>query len=111
MAQIVSVLLVDDIDGSEAAETVRFGLDGIRYEIDLSGEHAEELRALIGSYIKNARRATASGRGAGRTRGTAGTRSADSQKMRAWAKEQGIEVNDRGRVPADVVAQYEAANR
>lgn len=111
MAQIVSILLVDDIDGSEAAETVRFGLDGIQYETDLSSDHAEEMRALIAPYVKNARRAATPGRGTTRTRGTAGTRNADSQKMRAWAKEQGIEVNNRGRVPAEVVAQYEAANK
>src|SRR5215469_4018374 len=63
MAQKINVLLVDDIDGSDAAETVQFGLDGTQYEIDLSSEHAEELRALATPYVKRARKTAGSGRG------------------------------------------------
>ena len=60
MAQKVSVLLVDDIDGSEARETISFGLDGTRYEIDLNGEHTQELREQLGRYVKAARKVTGS---------------------------------------------------
>lgn len=109
MAQKISVLLVDDIDGSDAAETVQFGLDGTQYEIDLSREHAGELRALAAPYVKSARKTASSGRGSARTRNSAGN-GTDPGKIRDWAKGRGIKVNDRGRVPADVVAQYEAAN-
>lgn len=107
--QKISVLLVDDTDGGDAAETVRFGLDGIQYEIGLSSEHAEELRALAAPYVKRARKTASSGRGAARTRNTA-RNGTNPGKIRDWAKGRGIKVNDRGRVPADVVAQYEAAN-
>lgn len=72
MAQKISVLLVDDIEGGDAAETVRFGLDGTQYEIDLSSEHAEELRAFAAPYVKRARKTASSGRGAVRTRNSAG---------------------------------------
>lgn len=109
MAQKISILLVDDIDGSDAVETVRFGLDGTQYEIDLSSEHAEELRALAAPYVRSARKTSGSGRGSARTRNAAGN-GTDSGKIRDWAKDRGIKVNDRGRVPADVVTQYEAAN-
>lgn len=107
MAQQVSILLVDDIDGSEAVETVKFGLDGAQYEIDLSTEHAEELRALAAPYVGKARRITGPARRPARTRNTAN--GADPGKIREWAKENGFEVNDRGRVPGDIVAKYEAA--
>lgn len=109
MAQKVSVLLVDDIDGSDAAETVRFGLDGTEYVIDLSEEHARELRELAAPYIEKARRVAGPGRRAPRARNAAGN-GTDPGKIRDWAREKGIKVNDRGRVPADVVAQYETAN-
>jgi hypothetical protein len=109
MASKIVTLLVDDIDGSNAAETVRFGLDGTQYEIDLNSKHAEELRALAAPYVASARRAAATGQVPARTR-KASRNGNESRKIRDWAKSEGIEVNDRGRVPADVVARYEAAN-
>ena len=109
MAQKVNIQMVDDIDGSDDAETVRFGLDGTQYEIDLSSEHARELRALAAPYVEKARKAAGPGRGAARPRNAAAN-GADSRKVRDWAKGRGIEVNDRGRVPGNVVAQYQAAN-
>jgi nucleoid-associated protein Lsr2 len=106
MAQRIHVLLVDDLDGGEAAGTVRFGLDGTDYEIDLSAAHSGELRQALGLYVAHARRAGGTGKSAARgRRGSA----VDTAKVREWAKEQGIEVRDRGRVPADVVEQYKAA--
>jgi hypothetical protein len=109
MAQKVNVLLVDDIDGSAAAETVKFGLDGVWYEIDLSDGHAGQLRALVAPYAEKARKSAGVGRRQSRTRTNAAHRG-DSGKIRDWARENGIEVSDRGRVPAGVVARYETAN-
>jgi nucleoid-associated protein Lsr2 len=106
MAQQIQTLFVDDIDGSEAEGTVRFGLDGAEYEIDLSAAHSSELRKSLEAYITNARKAGGarrSARGSGRK---AAVRGIDTTAIRAWAKEQGIEIKDRGRVPANIVAQY-----
>ncbi|MFD5770882.1 Lsr2 family protein [Streptomyces sp. NPDC127049] len=111
MAQKVQVLLVDDLDGVEADETVTFALDGKTYEIDLTTANAEKLRGLLEPYTTNGRRTggrTAAGRGKGRP---AASGSQDTAKIRAWAKENGYEVNDRGRVPAHVKTAYEDANR
>ena len=119
MAQKTTVQLVDDIDGSVAAETVAFGLDGNSYEIDLSEDHAEAFRAALSSYIVAARRAgsgSGGGRGAGSRRGSgasSSTSSSDRQRtaaIRAWAREQGLEVNERGRIPTRVIEAYDAAH-
>src|SRR5579863_6816013 len=106
MAQRIQTLLIDDIDGGEAVGTVRFGLDGTEYEIDLSAAHSDELRKALGQYLAHARR-TGTARSATRTR--RGSPAVDTAKVREWAKGQGIEVKDRGRVPADVVEQYKTA--
>lgn len=108
MAQKITVLRVDDIDGTEAAETISFGLDGASYEIDLSAENAGGLRAALEPFTSRARKAGRGGRRPARTRTTPGT--SYSERVREWAKSEGIEVKERGRVPADVVARYEAAN-
>jgi hypothetical protein len=106
MAQKVQVLLIDDLDGSEADETVAFALDGTGYEIDLSTANAEELRGFLRPFVEHARKAGAPTRR--RHRGTSSRqRSAD---IRSWAKDHGIAVNDRGRIPADVLDKYEAAH-
>jgi len=107
MAQRIQTLLIDDLDGGEAAGTVRFGLDGTEYKIDLSAAHSDELRQALGSYVAHARRAGGTARSAARTR--RGSATVDTAKVREWAKGQGIEVKDRGRVPADVVEQYKTA--
>jgi hypothetical protein len=106
MAQRIQTLLIDDLDGGEAAGTVRFGLDGTEYEIDLSAAHSDELRKALGQYLAHARRSGGRARNAARTRRGGAV---DSAKVRDWAKGQGIEVKDRGRVPADVVEQYQTA--
>lgn len=115
MAQKVQVVLIDDIDGGEAAETVTFGLDGVTYEIDLSDEHAAQLRDAFATWVANGRRVTgrsssrpATRRSAPSGRSASGT--ADPAAIRAWARENGHTVNERGRISADVVAAYEAAN-
>ena len=107
MAQRIQTLLIDDLDGGEAAGTVRFGLDGTEYEIDLSAAHSEELRKALEQYLAHARRAGGAARSTARTR--RGSAVVDTAKVREWAKGQGIEVKDRGRVPADVLEQYKTA--
>ncbi|MEU6079926.1 Lsr2 family protein [Streptomyces sp. NPDC047108] len=110
MAQKVQVLLVDDLDGGEADETVTFALDGKTYEIDLKASNADKLRGLLEPYTKSGRRTggrAASGR---KARAAASGGSQDTAKIRAWAKENGYSVNDRGRVPAEIREAYEKAN-
>ncbi|GHC68973.1 Lsr2 family protein [Streptomyces cinnamoneus] len=112
MAQKVQVLLVDDLDGGEADETVTFALDGKSYEIDLTTANADKLREALADYVKSARRTggrATGGRGKARA-GAAVAGSPDTAKIRAWAKENGYNVNDRGRVPADIREAYEKAN-
>jgi len=107
MAQRIQTLLIDDIDGGEAAGTVRFGLDGTEYEIDLSAAHSDELREALARYLACARRTGGAAKGA--ARGRRGSADVDTAKVREWAKGQGIDVKGRGRVPADVLEQYKAA--
>jgi hypothetical protein len=111
MARKVQTLRIDDLDGGEAESTVRFGLDGTEYEIDLSAKHVDALRKALAPYLDAARRVPGStvrrpGR-SGRRAASAG--GADSTAVRQWAKSQGIEVKDRGRVPAELVAKFKAA--
>ncbi|MGW5973979.1 histone-like nucleoid-structuring protein Lsr2 [Streptomyces sp. NPDC055186] len=110
MAQKVQVLLVDDLDGGEADETVTFALDGKTYEIDLTTANADKLRGLLEPYVKGGRRTggRASG-GRGKARVSSGGNQ-DTAAIRAWAKANGHEVNDRGRVPAAIREAYERAN-
>ncbi|MFD0136756.1 Lsr2 family protein [Streptomyces sp. NPDC127159] len=111
MAQKVQVLLVDDLDGGEADETVTFAVDGKTYEIDLTTSNADKLRGLLDPYVKGGRRTggRASG-GRGKARAAASGGSQDTAQIRAWAKENGLEVNDRGRVSASIREAYEKAN-
>jgi hypothetical protein len=112
MAQKVMVTLVDDLDGSEAGETVEFGLDGAFYEIDLSEDNAERLRDALSDYVEHARR-QAGGRkrlagrlGAGRAPRTASADREQNQAIREWARKQGMNVSDRGRIPKEVTDAY-----
>jgi hypothetical protein len=105
MARKIQTLLVDDLDGGEAAGTVRFGLDGTEYEIDLSAAHGDELRGALAQYLAHARRVGGTTRNAVRGRRDA----VDNSKVREWAKGQGIEIKERGRVPADIVEKYKTA--
>jgi nucleoid-associated protein Lsr2 len=109
VAQKIQVLLVDDLDGGEAEGTVRFGLDGVEYEIDLNTEHAEALRRALAPFIGAARRSPAAGRRPVRGGRRAAAGGLDTTEVREWARAQGIEVKDRGRIPAEVVARFKAA--
>ena len=112
LARKVAVELLDDIDGSEAAETLRFGLDGAQYEIDVNAEHADQLRRSLAKFILSARRMGRGGVTAGGPRrpigGAVHSDRAQSQAIREWARRKKIQLNARGRIPANVVAQYQA---
>lgn len=114
MAQRTIVQLTDDLDGSEASESVSFGLDGTTYTIDLSDENAAALREVLAPYIASARRDGGRGRRSNVTHITNGRRGrstgdVDPKTVRAWAAENGIAISARGRIPADIVAQYQQA--
>ena len=109
MAQKVQTLFIDDLDGSDAEGSVQFGLDGTDYEIDLNTRHAEELRAALGRYVAAARRVSGTGRPSGRAGRRSVSNDVDTKDVRRWAKDQGIELKDRGRVPTSVVARFRAA--
>lgn len=110
MAKKTVVILSDDIDGSEATETLNFALDGSEYEIDLNEGHANELREALTRFAKAGRKVSG-----GRGRPAAARKSAshggpDAKAVRQWAAENGISVNTRGRIQAEVVEKYEAAH-
>jgi nucleoid-associated protein Lsr2 len=108
MAQKVTITLEDDLSGGPATETIRFASQGTDYEIDLNAKNAAAFRKLLGPYLEHARRAgRAQGRRAGRTAASR-QRSGD---IRAWAREHGLAVSERGRIPASVMEQYQAAGR
>ncbi len=108
MAQKVNIILVDDIDGSDAVETVSFGLDGTTYEIDLNKKNAAGLRDALASYVGHGRKVA----------GTRGRRSASSRtnmgptarEVRDWARSNGFSVPDRGRIPANIREAFDKAN-
>lgn len=108
MAQKIQTLFIDDIDGGEAEGTIRFGLDGSEYEIDLNAQHSGELRSALGKYVTHARKVGGAAR-KGAARGGRRHSTADTVAIRAWARENGYDIKDRGRVPADLVAKYQEA--
>lgn len=107
MSQVTRVTLTDDLDGSVAAQTVRFALEGVGYEIDLTDEHAGELRDALAPYVAAGRRRTA-GRAASAGRAPA-VRDYDPQAVRAWAASRKIGLPARGRIPTSVLGQYRTA--
>jgi hypothetical protein len=117
MAQRVVVEKTDDTNGEPAAETVSFGIDGRELEIDLTAKNAAALRKIFGKYIKHGRRvggrrlrgpASAPARAAA---GSSASSEVDTKAVRQWASENGYNVSSRGRIPAEVVQAYEAANK
>jgi ribosomal protein S7 len=108
MVTKIAVALVDDLDGSPAEETVRFSVGGAEYEIDLSKKNARTFRTGLGPFVEHARKA---GRATARRPARPSSARERSSDIRAWAKAEGITISDRGRIPASVVAQYEAATR
>lgn len=111
MAKKTVIQIVDDIDGAELDEyeTVRWSLDGKNYEFDTSPEHAEEFRNHVATYVAVSR-ATSGRATAGRRTATPGRSGSNTRVVRQWAADNGYTVSDRGRIPADIVAAYEAAN-
>ena len=108
MAQRVTVALEDDLDGGPADETVRFAFGGAEYEIDLSKKNATAFRKKITPFIEHARKA---GRGPARRAARPVASRQRGGEIRAWAKDHGITVSERGRIPASVVEQYQAATK
>ena len=110
MAQKTLVVLEDDLDGGTADETVRFSLDGVNYEIDLSSKNASKFRDDVAKYVGSGRRVggrAVRGRAGGTGRGAGNNRSA---QIREWARGAGLKVSDRGRIPSEIVAHYDAAH-
>ncbi len=124
MAQHTTVALVDDLDGTKGSETIQFGIDGQHFEIDLNAKNAKALRKVLADFTAAARPVRTSGIASDRVSSpTRSKRSASSPKastgrssseitsaVRSWANDNGFEVAARGRISADVRAQYEAAN-
>ena len=110
MAQKVNIVLVDDIDGSDATETVTFGLDGTTYEIDLNDTHAAALRDALATYVGHGRKVGAGPRRSGRKSAASSTSGPSAKEIRDWARSNGHDVPDRGRVSAEVREAYDAAH-
>jgi hypothetical protein len=113
VAQKVQVVLVDDLDGGPADETVTFSLDGVSYEIDLTHDNAAALRDALAPYVGHGRRVggprrSTSSRSSGRS--SSGSGGTDPAVIREWARSQGLEVNERGRISAELRAKYDAAH-
>jgi len=111
VAQKVETVFTDDLDGSNADTTIRFALDGVEYEIDLNAAHASELRTAAKQYIEGARKISASARrpARGSARRAPASGGPNSSEVRDWAKDQGYEVKERGRIPAELVIKFQAA--
>ena len=113
MAQRVVVKLVDDLDGTEATTTVKFSVEGRAYELDLNDENLRLFRESADRWIAHARpigRAKVTGKGGGKGMGPARRDRAQTEAIRAWAKEAGLPVSDRGRIPGDIVEAWGRAH-
>jgi hypothetical protein len=108
MSRNVSVIVTDDLDGSENAETVSFGFNGVTYEVDLGKKNQARLEQALAPFIKAGRRAPGAGRR--RTASRAGRPSVDRTAVRAWARTAGLKISERGRISADIMRQYDAAH-
>lgn len=106
MARKTVVFLEDDLDGSEASETIQFALDGTEYEIDLNVAHVNELRDSLFRFTNAARKTSGARRPARKSNGGG----IDAKAVRMWALDQGMSVNTRGRIQADIVEKYQAAH-
>ena len=106
MATHNKIILVDDLDGGDADETVSFGLDGATYELDLSKQNAANLRKAISGFVQHGRRV-----GGRAKRGTANSTRSDVAEVRAWAQNNGYKVSTRGRISAEVKQAFDKAQR
>lgn len=113
VAQRVQVLLVDDLSGEEAQETVRFALDGADYEIDLTDEHAAKLRSELEPYLSKGRRVRpgATARPAKPASGTSAASRDETRQIREWAQQNGFAPSDRGRISKEIREAYAAAHK
>lgn len=110
MAKHTITKLIDDIDQGEADETVKFGLDGAQYEIDLSADHAAELRKVLEPYVKAGKRVAKATATQPRRRGAQATADrAQNRAIREWARSKNKKISDRGRIPEEIVAEYHAS--
>ncbi|HET9899092.1 MAG TPA: Lsr2 family protein [Streptosporangiaceae bacterium] len=105
MSRKVQTFLVDDLDGSAAETTIRFSLDGADYEIDLNDAHRSRLEQALSQYVSAGRRVA----GSARRRRDRGSAEPSSSEVRQWARSQGIDIKDRGRLPSDITARFKAA--
>ena len=114
MAQRVQVHLVDDLNGEEAHETVRFGVDGTNYEIDLTTENADRLRSALNEYVEKARKANTGGRrsqgGQKNPASSSGRSKGETQQIRQWAKDNGHNPSARGRITQSIIDAYNQAH-
>ena len=108
MAQKVHIVLEDDLDGSDATQTVSFGLDGTSYEIDLNDKNAAALRDALATYVGHGRKVSGSRRG--RRSSASSTNGHSAKEIRDWARSNGHKVPERGRIPGDVREAFEAAH-
>ena len=111
VAKQTTVILVDDLDGSEATEQVQFAVDGSSYEIDLSAQNSAKLREALAPYISAARRR--SGRRSSYVSAAPARPSSDrehNRSIREWAATQGMKISERGRIPSTVLEAYRAVH-
>lgn len=112
MAQRVQVNLVDDLNGEEAQETVRFGMDGTDYEIDLTTKNAQKLRSVLSEYVEKARKARGrKGQGGQQATSTSRSKREDTQQIRQWANDNGYNPSSRGRITQSIVDAYNEAQK
>jgi hypothetical protein len=109
MAKQTITRLIDDLDQGDADETVKFGLDGVQYEIDLSAKNAAKLREALAPYVAVGTKAGKAVTGGGRRRGSPTLDREQNRAIREWAKSKGKTISDRGRIPEDIVADYHAS--
>lgn len=113
MARRAVVHLVDDLDDTIIengdGQTISFGIDNVSYEIDLTNEHADELRGALARYVEAARKTGSDRPARTRSKAAQGKTEVSPQAVREWAKANGIEVSARGRIPRSVVEQFRAA--
>lgn len=110
VAKRTTVVVQDDLDGTEGATTVKFGLDGRSYEIDLSEKNEKALRKALEKYLGAATQVAKTPATGGRQKYGTGPARRDTKHIREWLRGQGVEISDRGRIPTDLMQRYEAAN-
>lgn len=110
VAKRVIEVFHDDLDGTEGASTVKFGLDGKSYEIDLSGKNEKALRKVLAKYLDAATPVANASAAQGRRKYGTGPVRRDTKHIREWLRGQGVEISDRGRIPTDLMQRYEVAN-